>query len=270
MACGVQAKGKGTGNRDSKVCKCPATEDCKMSSKDEGSLVDALEPLAQITRGFPLFFRLAMNLIHHPAVYATELAAKGESQLKQGIRFLFYSIMVSYLLLVPAFVIRDAPMPKLVFFLRFLQQFGLYGALLYLALNTLGARGASLRMTTAAYAYVAGLFVPFAILLSYPLILVFATRSVFATSTDVGEILAFLSAHRDLMVYLYSELAALSLCGFVFASIWFSKSLIVSKPRVILALIFVGISMTLIQVYVVNPALNSASNFINRAVEDIS
>ena len=247
----------------------PETTSAPERTSFPASLESHVKPISweRLVQGFPLYFKTVREIVLRPTKFVAVLDVKSGEQFWNAIEFVSYSIVICFVFLVPTFIAHKEKISKLTFFARLLAQYAICGILMHLALKLVGSRTVRLKGTATVYAYIVGVATPMYIVLSYPLMLMFGPKAIFGTPADVHEMSLILSKQIGVLVYMDLMLFAFSIYALVLMIRFISKSHVISKFRVFLAVLLVGGVLEFVQIWAINPLFNYVFAWVDKVAD---
>lgn len=202
-----------------------------------------------------LFPRTVLAILEHPLAFPRRFDLGDRDEFLRALEFLGYSIIFTALVLLPVYLKHGAGPAVLGFVIRTAAQYALYGVLLHLSLELLGARQVSTRGTLLVYAYLAGMVGPLTALAQYPILLDVGPGMLFASLGETMENAERIQARTTAPLLLAQWSVAIA--ALVVTLFWFSWTHRISKLRVFFAGLLAGLAVLIAQFIALNPMFNA-------------
>lgn len=230
----------------------------RAEGKGKDSLADLFVSgisLDAIIKGFPTYLRILLEITLERSEFVRHRYGQGIF-LKNGILFLTYSVFISYILLIPAFLASDTEIGKWAYLLRTLFLYIYFGLFLQLAFRSLRGKGKAGK-TLGAYFYLCGTYLNLHILIFYPVLVKYGPEIMLS-----GELPADFNSLDPLFLICSLLVWMLSLLLLRVSLSWFSQIQKIGKWRVISTLVLASIPVSISYLFIVVPTATKIGNLL--------
>jgi hypothetical protein len=219
--------------------------------------------LANLINGFKEYIRTIGVILRNVTSYPNTLSEDDNVEFPKAIKFITYAVCISFFIMIPIFAAHQESLTKLLFFIRLLTNYLVWGLLLHFSLVLFGSRGVILKRTFTIYAYIMGIGLPLYLIIALPLLIMIGPMSVFGGAEESIAFSAEIRRNIGLFFYIQIVFLVIGILGWVVMLSWLSKSHRMGKLKVFFALIFGSIIGGFFQLFILNPAFNSIYSIID-------
>lgn len=235
-----------------------------MTDKNNSAIYHTLEKLEGISilnliEGFPAYLSVLKIIFQNLYSFPTKIDIHSDHSVKQSRKFVYFSIIILFFLLVPIMIIHGVNIAKIPFIIRFITQFFVYGICVHIAIKIVGERDCSLKDTMVVYSYMAGIGAPLGILISYPMLLNYGLITLFGNPQEILELSQQLEQETGFIRLDNILRTLLSIFSITIGLSWFSKIYRIGKCKIFTAIVISGILGSLIQLFFLNPIFSLMS-----------
>jgi hypothetical protein len=220
--------------------------------------------LGNLINGFEDYVRVLGAIFRNITSYPKTLTSNETVEFRRGIRFIVFAIVLSFFITIPVYIYHKESVTKLVFFVRMIVNYVIWGLMLHYSLRIFGARNVTMKHTLTIYSYIMGIGLPSYLLLSLPILISFGPNIMFgsfddAYSTGVQYGIEHADDKNFLFLFWYQNISLVFLGYFLLFIMlfWISRSHGISKKRVFLSIVSIGILGSIIQGFILNPFFNT-------------
>ncbi len=219
--------------------------------------------LGNLIRGFSNYFKVFILIILNIRSFPEKLSANDDEEFKKSNQFITYAIILSFFILIPVYAAHQESITKLIFFVRLLTNYAIWGLLLHFLLSLVGRQKVTFKRTMCVYSYIMGLGLPSYLLLALPILIKTGPIGVFGSFEESQEIAFVFQENPGLLAYYSITLILFAILSWIIMLSWLSKSHHISKVRVFFSLVLASIIGSIIQLLIVNPFFNSIYNLLD-------